>query len=1263
MNKRKIKDFLSETRVRITSFVKNNKYITLGIALFAIIGVIVGFVVFADEPTADVKVLNVSIENESDVKTCSSKLCGFSEVTYTLEYKLENETGESVPVSIIADLSGIDDKIDAYWIDDSKVNNNYFSFIYDEGTKKTATIYINSNVVNKADSTSELVNTAKITLKIGNVISESNVSNINPKFTVKVGEKADKKKEVTKTDEVFAERAEMIPYLVPGYSYKEDSFKGKYVPFGIILGYPADALKGKYFADKQLFYIYSARDLDDINGTGYEFAYSFEEGAKDSNKRIGVFDRKTNIKIPTNIMPHYIYDSQELSVKDSGELIVLNNEEPGGVPFETGKLKFEVNNISRSFDNPILSMQTMQNGSENPTEIIAFGSYYGTVKAERKSEDGEDVIPVNISAVSKENIKNTIEMMNEYNSNVTETLVTTVEAADVKKSSSDSNDYNEEVTLAYGEEAKINIEYMYGIDSDESKKNLEINIPIPNDVGNPKYEIVSNSSNPSSVIQVVKNGEIQDTNTIKYYAYNSNGECAYLRDEDINNNSIICKVVYEDTNIAAGTRINISLRIKSNSIEEKVEDLMEVSIGEESNGNTSFKESKIKIKALAYKARTSMYFSTPRTIASDEVREYDITNKTYTVNGNDVSNATITIYPELIAPGLAFNSAAFGIQKSVRQFIRIELPNEVTYVPNEMYDNQPNTSVFTRWWNDNSMWCVEDHNECNDNYNNRFNNNKILFYEITSPQIGNYIEPIKIDVSFSTNISSSKNDLEIISKIHSEFNTSSDQFTYNPNKDHDTVTTGTIEYQIPNSILSSLTAPKSINKDKEFTVKATISNRTESTLSNSFLKIDLPAPEGYSGNVEYDFGDDAACLSSTSNEWSPDNCEVNPTSVKYNINDLAPSDTFEKIITVSPSENMSGDSYRFISSVSSESDLSVPSRIVEVSVLAPSISGVVWQDFNKDGVMDDSEKKIDGVKLYLYKVTMDEKQEEIESIDSNPTDETTSKNGTYRFSKVLENEAYIIVPEFDENKYGLTIHHGDVSDIRYMSSFKLYDDEIINDDGDDPEEASIGEDEINDENEAEDEGEDEEPEEPKKSSPKIRSDVIYVTSNKKNVQNINLGLTLKEVFKVKIDKYVTSATVTNSLGISNNNYFENAKNAKLDVKNIDSLSIKVIFTIKVKNIGYHPGLVLKIQDIIPDGMVFNEQYAENKGWEKSSVSDNIINYVGIIDDPLSENEEKFITVAFDLVNKTAGTYSNEALIDDNDLLLYYGEETVTEGEK
>ena len=121
------------------------------------------------------------------------------------------------------------------------------------------------------------------------------------------------------------------------------------------------------------------------------------------------------------------------------------------------------------------------------------------------------------------------------------------------------------------------------------------------------------------------------------------------------------------------------------------------------------------------------------------------------------------------------------------------------------------------------------------------------------------------------------------------------------------------------------------------------------------------------------------------------------------------------------------------------------------------------------------------------------------------------------------------------------------------------------------------------------------------------------------------------------------------MGVSVTRDYGNATLAKLDVKDINNLSIKVIYTLELENTGYYPGYIYKVKDYIPDGMSFNDKYEENKGWikndngylENNTLSDQLIN----------SGEKKYLTIAFDITKKEAGSFINYASVDDEDLQI------------
>ena len=109
----------------------------------------------------------------------------------------------------------------------------------------------------------------------------------------------------------------------------------------------------------------------------------------------------------------------------------------------------------------------------------------------------------------------------------------------------------------------------------------------------------------------------------------------------------------------------------------------------------------------------------------------------------------------------------------------------------------------------------------------------------------------------------------------------------------------------------------------------------------------------------------------------------------------------------------------------------------------------------------------------------------------------------------------------------------------------------------------------------------------------IKTDPITVNSETRIIRNINLGLSLRKVFELKVNKYITRAEVTNALGVVTTKEYGNVKLAKLDVKDINNLKIKVVYTIEIQNVKYYPGYATLITEEVPDGMSFNPDYEEN----------------------------------------------------------------------
>ena len=254
--------------------------------------------------------------------------------------------------------------------------------------------------------------------------------------------------------------------------------------------------------------------------------------------------------------------------------------------------------------------------------------------------------------------------------------------------------------------------------------------------------------------------------------------------------------------------------------------------------------------------------------------------------------------------------------------------------------------------------------------------------------------------------------------------------------------------------------------------------------------------------------------------------------------------------------------------------------------------------------MDESESKVSDIMLKLY----NDKDELLETTIPN-------KNGEYEFSE-LDVGMYYIVAEFNIEKYGITGQPSeDFYDKTRLSVFKS--EKIKGEDGN--EDINV-----------------------------VKTDLITIGNETRVVNNVNLGLSLRKVFKLKIDKYITRTEVTNALGVVTKKDYGSVKLAKLDVKNINNVNIKVIYTLKIQNVKYYPGYASLITEQIPEGMSFNPNYLENKGWELSD--DGVLENRTLSNELIDENESKYLTIAFDITSKEAGSFINYASIDELNIL-------------
>ena len=100
------------------------------------------------------------------------------------------------------------------------------------------------------------------------------------------------------------------------------------------------------------------------------------------------------------------------------------------------------------------------------------------------------------------------------------------------------------------------------------------------------------------------------------------------------------------------------------------------------------------------------------------------------------------------------------------------------------------------------------------------------------------------------------------------------------------------------------------------------------------------------------------------------------------------------------------------------------------------------------------------------------------------------------------------------------------------------------------------------------------------------TDIVQITN--RNIYAIDIGLKLKPVFDLKIEKQIAQVTVKNSEGDKTYNY-ENKNFIKEEIKakQLNHTTLVIEYKIKVTNVGDIEGTACKIKDIKPSNMKFN----------------------------------------------------------------------------
>lgn len=888
--------------------------------------------------------------------------------------------------------------------------------------------------------------------------------------------------------------------------------------------------------------------------------------------------------------------------------------------------------------------------------FYAIGAYYVTARSTR-NESSESNFDVSLKAIlgdsqSTNKVENKEFATGADTSVVTNKMYVTENFEYVEVTNdSKTNLMGDYFTASMGEDVLLTSTFEYGYDADEDISELTARIPVNGNLIPIAYdsEITENSSSYFEY-EIRYNG--QEVNDIPGYdiKYYSSDDKEIIPEDFDSEKQVVSYIIIKITpnsdktfTLKPGTTITLATkyRVKTfSSTSDVANNLNDLKF----NGVATFSwRANNETYTLGSDKDTPYVYITPykvrTTVGIGSEDNYNV-NKNITLDASKNENYTVYAATDVTSPAMNINSNIFGYNRISSIPVVFELPAGVNYVYNKDYTLEPNISYK--------------------------NGSTILTYTYDSVEPNSWIEPIYFD--FNVDVSAITGSFEI--KVS----------TGDVNNNNFTITNDVSsidKYKVINKNITIVNVEKvsygqyiydedgkyisNIDKEDSFVFATKLHNNVDETITDLNVYTVLPYMDtekesSFSGTYEIEnLPDTALCTTddasmvtksdlvdqvnwqSCSDFKKTNNRYSGFTAFRLMYDSLSSGANVENKITIHTIGNQPDDVYTFKSFLQYQGSDYISFEDVDLEVISKKITGVVWEDFNVDGIMDDNEEKISNVTLKLYN-------------SSNELVQTTTPNesGRYTFSGILTGD-YYIVAEFNTDKYGVTgAPSEDFYDQTRLSVFKAVpiteeEEEIYGNPS--AEEETTDDEQTNDENDTSDDSEENENTDPMSI---VRTDTISIGSETRIVRNMNLGLSLRKIFGVKVNKYITRAEVTNALGVVTTKDYGNTKLAKLDVKDINNLHIKVVYTLEIENVKYYPGYATLITELVPDGMSFNPEYSENQGWELQE--DGTLTNRTLADEIINEGEKKYLTVAFDITRKEAGSFVNFASVDELQIL-------------
>ncbi len=1374
INFEKIKDFFIVNFIRFKNLVMEHKYISSVTFLF-LVSCIVAIVVFAEgddyagKITTELKniALNKPQELQGDYNVFS-----FDTTTFSLEYVLKTQDGKTVDRDVEINAKICSNDVDTNDVnawdkcEKSSLDVNFEYGIVDDNVSYTVdeeekTLNVLVYGVSSGTSNTHFQN---VYLKVNNVKDAQKIYTI---FQVKETTEESSKGISKYAVKVKSEEQVLSSKVVSGNAHKVKGFNGRYMPFGILLGFEGDTLKGKYFNPSQTIKLSATSDGSSAELSTKKEDYGFYE------KKSKLIDNIPNGIYDDNYLNNFVYDSGKVSLDKSEEgnnvtqsidevkskaLYLLGNktvvktkdstyDDPGVSLSSNGKkISLDDNNITIYKDDKIVE------NIHNINDIKEIGNYkikytykessfeisiYRNVVIETKDtielegkkytlngnkniylkknsqyiesgilKDGSALDFENDSDVTVETSRSSEDIFSKGGT-ITYTIISRTDSSNQKilkrtiniiedEEIKSVNEYtlNEELVSNCKTNDKCSIEYY----NDETK------IEDISSISSGKYDILYKLSNEDfdvlikSKITISKESyyelKIEDIKTDDIYYKDNN--FSVLGSYYVNVKSIRQDGEEKDITVSLTSTVNnISLnsatcinpkeslgtkdlllefyddseqKLDSKSLVAYEDDvILKTKFNYSIDGDYSLDKFKVKIPInnnyytlLSYSSEIeneNIYYET-------NIDKESITVEYYTSNGekidtdSDKKNAAYMVYElEKVNPGDEINFAIrLKLVNKSENKSEVSLEDvECSYKEN----NEPKSfkastnKLFVKAFRSHATVTIDESDETvvnesklstiviypevimpstilyasnalnldkvivtvtlpdkvnyinNESYIKPISNEgKTLKYEYSGKKANDWFDPIYIDINYDINTA---NESSLSVKTELEATSGNISSIYK--------TTNNIIFYGENSIRTTLSSQdKIISKNTGFKVNFNTYNAEENEKDVGAVIVfpynsDVESDKLFNGIYEITLPENVLCTTESSSKIVSNSDNIISENIwkdctEYNSNEITAikiedKNNISKEFTIIPKDNEPEDKYIFESYVYVKDQDNkykiINERTATVSVVSRMITGTVWEDFNENGIMDEEEEKISGVVLKLY----DRKGSYVRQAISN-------EKGQYSLG-IIKTDKYYVVPEFDREKYALT--SSNASNNKSDNSVFAFSDETY----------------------------------------EITTSVEF-SKDTKIIDNVNLGLTLRRYYNVKVSKYISKVISTNRLGISTIRDFGNVTLAKVDVKDLTNMKIKVIYTIELENVGYYPGYIYKVIDYLPDGMTFNKDYAENKGWS--------LNEEGYVENTTLENklmysnDKQYLTVAFDISRKEAGSFINIASVDEDDLKVY-----------